>query len=256
MWQSFVILLREGFESFLLVAITSAYLRKTGRQILKSAVNWGLVASLALSALLGYIVFVTSASQPFWEGVMGLVSAFLVGGFVIHMWKTASHLKQDMEKKLAEKTDAHTGRAAWWGVFVFTVFMISREGMETALMLIQVHSTDVVSGALLGALGAATIAFAWTRVGRLINVKLFFQVTSIFLLLFVVQILFNASHEFSEAGVLPNSEWWHNFSEPYGPDGIYGKWVSLGMVGVCASWLLFAWLKDNNKKTASQAPPR
>ena len=256
MWQAFVILLREGFESFLLVAITAAYLRKTQREVLMPAVYWGVVASFAASVLLGWAVFATSASQPLMEGILGVVSAFLVGGFVIHMWKTASHLKQDMEKKLAEKTNENVGQAAWWGVFIFTVFMISREGMETALMLIQVHSADVVSGSLLGALGAAAIAFVWTRVGRLINVKLFFQVTSIFLLLFVVQILFNASHEFSEAGIFPNSEWWHNLSEPYGPDGVYGKWVSLGMVGVCALWLLIAWLKDNSKKITSQAPPR
>ena len=248
MWQSFVILLREGFESFLLVAISAAYLRKTHREVLMPAVYWGVVASLAASLLLGWAVFATSASQPLMEGILGVVSAFLVGGFVIHMWKTASHLKQDMEKKLAEKTEAHTSRAAWWGVFIFTMFMISREGMETALMLIQVHSADVVTGSLLGALGASAIAFLWTRVGRLINIKLFFQVTSIFLLLFVVQILFNASHEFAEAGVLPNSEWWHEISEPYGPDGLYGKWVSVVMVGFCALWLLFAWFKDSRKK--------
>lgn len=249
MWQAFIILLREGFESFLLVAITVAYLRKTHREVLMPAVYWGLLASLGASALLGWAVFVTSASQPLMEGILGVISAFLVGGFVVHMWKTAPYLKQDMEKALAEKTQERTGQAAWWGTFIFTVFMISREGMETALMLIQVHSSEVVTGSLLGALGASAIAFVWTKVGRLINVKLFFQVTSIFLLLFVVQILFNASHEFAEAGVLPNSEYWHNFSEPYGPDGVYGKWVSVAMVCICAIWLLVAWVRESSKKT-------
>ncbi len=253
MWQSFVIVLREGFESFLLVAITAAYLRKTHREALMPAVNWGVVASLVASALLGVILFQTSANQPLWEGVMGLVSAILVGSFVIHMWKTAPHLKQDMEKSLAEKTSGQTGKAAWWGVFVFTVFMISREGMETALMLIQVHSADVVTGSLLGAFAAAAIAFLWTRVGRLINLKLFFQVTSIFLLLFVVQILIYSFHEFTETGLIPNAEYWHVLSEPYGPDGLYGRWYSVFMVAVCAGWMLSAWIFDSSKKNPSQA---
>ncbi len=244
MWQSFVIVLREGFESFLLVAITAAYLRKTHREVLMPAVWWGVVASLVASALLGFILFQTSASQPLWEGVMGLISAFLVGGFVIHMWKTAPHLQQDMEKALAEKTHENTGKAAWWGVFIFTVFMISREGMETALMLIQVHSKDVVSGALLGALAAAAIAFIWTRVGRVINLKLFFQVTSVFLLLFVVQILIYSFHEFTETGYFPNSEYWHQLTEPYGPDGLYGQWYSVLMVAVCTVWMLSAWISQ------------
>ena len=247
MLQAFIITLREGFESFLMVAITAAYLRKINQPQLLMAVGWGLLGALAASALIGFVVFHTS-SQPLWEGAMGVISAFLVGGFVIHMWKTAPHLKQDMEKELSQKTYAPTAKAAWWGVFVFIIFMIAREGMETALMLFQVHSPDIVSGVFFGVLGAAAVALLWMRVGRLINLKLFFQVTSIFLLLFVVQILFNSSHEFAEAGVLPNSEWWHNLSEPYGPDGVYGKWVSVVMVAICALWLLFAWATDRSKK--------
>ena len=256
MFQAFVILLREGFESFLMVAITVAYLRKIRQENLLPAVTWGVVTSLVVSFLLGYVIFQASISEPLWEGAMGLVSAFLVGGFVIHMWKTAPHLKQDMEKKLAEKAHAPTAKSAWWGVFLFTIFMISREGVETAIMLIQVHTTGVISGSLLGALAATAIAWVWSHVSRLINLKLFFQATSIFLLLFVLQILLFAFHEFSEAGLLPNSEYWHNLTEPYGPDGIYGKWISVGTVLICASWIVIVWVTDRFKKNSSQAPSR
>lgn len=243
MWQAFVIVLREGFESFLLVAITVTYLQKTRREALLSAVNWGVLAALAFSALLGFVIFSTSSNQPLWEGVMGLISAVFVGAFVVHMWKTAPHLKSDMEKKLAEKTDAPTPKAAWWGVFAFTIFMISREGMETALMLFQVHTPGVVAGSFFGALAAAAVAFMWLRVGHLINLKLFFQVTSIFLLIFVVQILIYTFHEFTETGLFSNAEHWHNLTEPYGPDGIYGKWISLATVALCVGWLVIAELK-------------
>ena len=251
MYQAFVIVLREGFESFLLVAITVAYLQKTRREGLLSAVNWGVLAALGVSAILGFAIFHTS-SEPLWEAAMGLVSAFLVGGFVMHMWKTAPHLKQDMEKKLAEKTTAPTPKAAWWGVFIFTVFMIAREGMETALMLFQIHTAGVVSGVLLGALAAAGIALLWVRVGNRINLKLFFQVTSIFLMFFVVQILIYSFHEFTETGLMPNGEYWHVLTEPYGPDGVYGKWMSLATVALCLGWLMVAEFKHNWKKRPSR----
>ena len=49
MLQAFVITLREGLEAFLIVAISLAYLRKTGRGRLVPAVHWGIATSLVVS---------------------------------------------------------------------------------------------------------------------------------------------------------------------------------------------------------------
>ena len=55
--------------------------------------------------------------------------------------------------------------------------------------------------------------------------------TAVFLLLFVVQLAIYAFHELTEAGVLPlDNEFWHVATEPYGPEGIYGHWLSYGLV--------------------------
>ena len=243
MIQAFVIVLREGFESFLIVAIIAAYLQKTGRQSLMPAVYWGIAASIFVSVLLGVFVL-QGASQPLWEGITGAVSAVMVTWFVVHMWQTAPHLKKDLEAKLNEKISVPTSRAATVGVFSFTTFMIAREGMETALLLLQVHEASVLTGAFFGTLAATAMALLWWKLGRLINLKLFFQVTAIFLLLFVCQIVIYSIHEFTEAGIFPNSEAWHIATEPYGPDGIYGKWISLGTVILCGVWLLIAGMKD------------
>ena len=42
MLQAFVITLREGLEAFLIVAISLAYLRKSGQHQLVPAVHWGI----------------------------------------------------------------------------------------------------------------------------------------------------------------------------------------------------------------------
>src|SRR5947207_7093637 len=136
-------------------------------------------------------------------------------------------------------------------MFLFTFLMITREGMETALMLLQVHSSEMLSGALLGLCAAGGFAWGWAKFGHLINVKRFFQVTGIFLLLFMLQVGIYSFHEFSEAGVLPNSEVIHAATEKFSPDGIYGKWFSVVMIAVCALWLLVGWLKDRMKPTPS-----
>jgi high-affinity iron transporter len=129
-------------------------------------------------------------------------------------------------------------------VFLFTVLTISREGMETALLLLQVRSPRLIWGALLGLGAAIAMAWAWAQFGHLINVKRFFQVTGIFLLLFMAQVAIFTFHEFAEAGLLPNSEALHTATEKFSADGLYGKWFSVVMVGACAAWLIGAWVID------------
>jgi high-affinity iron transporter len=127
--------------------------------------------------------------------------------------------------------------------------MVTREGMETALMLIQVRDRNFVLGSLLGIAAAATMSWAWAHFGHRINVKRFFQVTGIFLLLFTAQIIFYSIHEFSEAEMLgAKSEAIHVATEPFSPVGIYGKWISVAMVGLCAAWLIAVSLIDRMRR--------
>src|SRR5206468_5625313 len=234
MIPALIIVFREGFEAFLTVAIILAYLRKTGREWLRPAVYWGIAASVIASFVLGWELM--RVNQSLWEGVLGIVAAVLVASFVVHVWRTAPHMKRDMETHLGTASTQSSRLLATAAVFGFTLLMVTREGMETALMLIQVRNGRFIIGSLLGIGAAALMSWAWAHYGHRINVKRFFQVTGLFLLLFTVQIVFYAIHEFSEAGLLPNSEAIHNATEPFSPVGVYGKWVSVSLVGLYDRW--------------------
>jgi len=266
MLQSFIIVLREGFESFLLVAVIFSYLRRTGQRQLTSAVYVAIVAALGLSAALGYLLFQMQTgnsenierylgagvarflgNEALREAVLGSVAIVMVASLVVYMWRTGSQLKQRMEQRLGEVSQERTGWMAFLGVFLFTALIISREGMETALMLLQVRTPRLIWGALLGLAAAGGFALAWGRFGHLINVKRFFQVTGVFLLLFMLQVAIYTFHEFAEAEVLPNSEALHAATEKFSPDGLYGQWFSVAMVGFCALWLVGARLFDQSK---------
>ncbi|HXA15797.1 MAG TPA: FTR1 family protein [Thermoanaerobaculia bacterium] len=243
MIPALIIVFREGFEAFLSVAIILAYLRKTGRNSLRPAVYAGIVTSIVASFALGW--WLMRVNQSFWEGVLGLIAAVLVASFVVHVWRTAPKMKGDMERRLDVYSSATSRLLAVAGVFGFTVLMVTREGMETALMLIQVRNSRFILGSLLGIAAAAAMSWAWAHYGHRIDIKRFFQVTGLFLLLFTLQILFYSIHEFSEAEVLGRwSEAIHNATEPFSPVGIYGKWLSVLMVGLCAAWLVGASMKD------------
>jgi high-affinity iron transporter len=236
MIPALIIVFREGFESFLAVAIIFAYLRKTNRDWLRPAVWWGIVVSLVTSAALGWWLKTNSEHQPLYEGILALVAAVLVITFVIHVWRIAPHMKRDLEARL-ETQAARSSKLAWFGIFGFTVFMITREGMETALMLIQVRMPQFWLGCGLGLVAAAALSWSWAHFGHRINMKRFFQVTGLFLLLFALQIVFYGIHELSEAAVLPNSEAIHAATEPYSADGRYSVHVLFGILATCGVWL-------------------
>lgn len=242
MLQAFIITLREGLEAFLIVAISLAYLRKSGRHELVPAVRWGIALSILLSMAAAYL-FQRARNQALWEGLLALVAAVSVASLTVHMWRTAKRIKKDIEGHL-QTSALNTGTKAFLGVFVFTLLMISREGMETALLmgtlLFQqgMQSMTVIAGAVMGTLASAFVAWLWSRYGHRVNLALFFQVTAVFLLVFVVQLLIYGFHEMTEANIFPYSEPLHWATEPYGPDGQYGKYLTYLLVMMPLGWLI------------------
>jgi len=253
MLQAFVITLREGLEAFLIIAISLAFLRKSGRRELIPAVHWGIGLSVLLSIGAAYL-FQQASNQALWEGVLAIAAAVSVATLTVHMWRTAKKIKSEIEGHLRASTEK-TGSGAWIGVFLFTLLMISREGMETALLmgtlLTQVQAMTILGGAIAGTVASAAIAILWSRYGHRVNLALFFQVTAIFLMVFVAQLLIYGFHELTEANILPNSEALHWATEPYGPDGVYGQYLTYMLVAVPLGWLLFAMLTG-----ASRQQPR
>jgi high-affinity iron transporter len=252
MLQAFVITLREGLEAFLIVAISLAYLRKSGRRELVPAVHWGIGVSVVLSIVAAWL-FQKASNQALWEGVLALVAAVSVASLTVHMWRTARRIKREIEDHLAVSA-LKTGSAAFAGVFLFTLLMISREGMETALLmgtlLFQIKAADIIAGAFAGTACAAFVAWIWSRYGHRVNLGLFFQVTAIFLMVFVVQLLIYGFHELTEANILPYSEPLHWATEPYGPDGRYGQYLTYLLVLLPMGWLIAAALMGPRKAPA------
>jgi len=254
MLQIFVITLRESIEAFLIVAITLAYLRKTGRTPLLAAAYWGTGVAVALSIVLG-VALAEVAVQPLWEGLLAAVAAILVLGMVIYMMRAAKHLRTQIGANI-ESAAQKPGSGAWLGVFAFVVLMVTREGMETAFIVnalaLQTKSVQMLIGSVLGIGLASAVAWAWSRYGHRVKLHLFFQVTSIFLLLFVVQLLIYSFHELTETNLLPiNNEYWHEATEPYGPEGVYGQWLSFGLVLVPLTWLAWSWWQDRHPAPAT-----
>ena len=254
MLQMLVVTLREGIEAFLIVAIAIAYLRKTGRDALVPAAWWGTGIAVTLSIVLG-VFLAEFAVLPIWEAVLAAVAAVLVISMVVYMLKHAKKMRGEIGGRIETAARA-PGAGPWIGVFLLVLLMITRErrGDERHLHALarQEESVHMVSGSLIGIALAGLLAWGWSRFGHRVNLGLFFQVTSIFLVLFALQLLVYSFHEATEANVLPiDNSYWHIATEPYGPEGEYGAMLSYALVLLPGLWI--AWAAFARRRNAGPA---
>ena len=205
MIQAFVITLREGIEAFLIVAISLAYLRKSGRAELIRAVHWGIVAALAVSAAGGYLLYrrlesgmARRAAGPHRRGLGGRPDR-------AHVARGPAYERR--HRGPPAHLERRAGAAAFLGVFLFTALMISREGMETvaAPAAAPAGAPARRSAPSWASSGASFVAWLWSRYGHRVPLTLFLQTTAIFLFIFVVQLFIYGIHEMSEQNFLPYS---------------------------------------------------
>ncbi|HEY2434741.1 MAG TPA: FTR1 family protein [Vicinamibacterales bacterium] len=255
--QAFVITLREGLEAFLIVALTLTYLRKRGLVALGAAVRWGIVAGVMVS-IFGGVILYGARNQERLEGPLALVAAGSVAFLTVQMWRAGRHMKDEIEARL-EASVSSTRVGARAGVFLFTLFMIAREGMETVLLLVQLRGLmPLLAGACLGSAAAAAVGWGWTRYGRRVPLALFFQMTALFLFVFLVQLSIQAVHEMAEQGMLPASALIHERTEAWGPDSAFGHVLSYLLAGLPLMWLAVSRLRQTRRahgQTASVPPP-
>jgi len=200
---------REGLEAALILGIVMGVLRRVGRRDQEKMV-WlgaGLAALLSLGAGIGLyalgIGFEGRAEEVF-EGLAMLLAAGVLTWMIFWMEKQGRQIQAGLERDVRRAATVG-GR---WAIFSLAFLAVLREGIELALFLtaatFTVTAAATVVGGLLG-LAAAVLAgwliFASTT--RL-NVRAFFQVTSILLILFAAGLVAHGFHELNEAGWVPS----------------------------------------------------
>lgn len=195
MLSTFVITLREGVEAALVVGIVLAYLNQANRSSLNRWVYAGVGAGILASIAVGITFIWTLASldtsnqvyapvfKPFLEAVFGLIAIALLSWMLIWMTQQAKSLKGEVEQDLDRAIQTN----AAWGVFGLIFFAVLREGFETVVFIAaqSQQGRAPVIGALGGLLGAIVIGILLFKLGIKINLKQFFQVMGVFLLLIV-----------------------------------------------------------------------
>ena len=212
MLPAFLLALREGLEAALIVGIVLGVLRKLGHNRQQVSVWQGAVAAIAVSlvaALLLYAVGLKmegSAEQIF-EGVTMLLAAAILTWMIFWMQTQGRRINRELETGVRQAVSGMGGNKGHWALFSVAFIAVLREGIETALFLTATTFTAggqaTLLGALLGLSVAAALGYILFATTRQLNVKRFFQVTSVLLILFAAGLVAHSIHEFNEVGWIP-----------------------------------------------------
>jgi len=205
---SFLITLREGLEAALIVGIILAYLARTGNRHRSGTVWAGTAGAVVLSVVAGALIFLTAGSiegraEELFEGIAMFTAAGVLTYMIFWMRRQAINIKAHLQAQV--NLALQSGSALALGLLAFVA--VGREGIETALfMFAATQAASPLAATVGGALGlaaAVVLGYFLYRGTYRLNLRAFFNVTSVLLLLFAAGLLAHGLHEFIEAAVIP-----------------------------------------------------
>jgi high-affinity iron transporter len=208
MFPSYLLALREGLEAALIIGIVLGAVRKIRRSDLAPAIWYGVVSAAIVSLVT--VIFLTrfglsleGRTEQIFEGATMLLAAGVLTWMIFWMNRQSRTIKSELEAGVHRAAAGNSNRALFGLAFLAVV----REGIELALFLAaSAFATDAqqtLIGSLLG-LGTAAL-LGWSLFASTVRLDLrrFFQVTGVLLILFAAGLVAHSVHEFNEAGWIP-----------------------------------------------------
>ncbi len=190
MATALLIMLREGFEAALVVAIVFAYLRRIERLDLSRAVWQGVGVAVGISLAVGVVVHITignleGAARLRSFAAISFLALCVLTWMVFWMRRQARAIKGDLEHRVDA---ALMGDNVARNLAAVALLAVLREGIEAALFLIAAATEDsgwsVLIGGLIGLALASLVAWVVYYGGRSLPMKAFFTVTGVILIVF------------------------------------------------------------------------
>jgi high-affinity iron transporter len=215
MLAGFLLALREGIEAALIISIVLGMLKKMNRSDRARVVWLGVAGAALISVGVAIVLNVIGAefegaAELAFEGFTMLFGAAVLTWMIFWMQQQGRQIQKGLEAQVREALSG--GQTA--ALLSVAFFAVLREGIELALFLTAVNfSAPVVGGEapILGWLGGILGLIAAIMIGWLLyesaiklNLRRFFQFTSMVLIFFAAGLVGQAVHEFNELGWIPS----------------------------------------------------
>jgi high-affinity iron transporter len=217
MIPTFVIFLREGVEASMIVAILLSYLDQIGQRRHFRDIFLGVGAALVLvlgGGIAAYSLihqYEGSTVQTIFETITFLLAATVLTYMTFWMQKHSRTMRDELQRRSEEALEGRTR----WGLGLLAFQAVGREGLETMVFTLAIvfasssqapttsHGHGLLFGALLGLALALAIAYVIFKLGRRLNLGIFFRVIGIVLMVFAAGLLADAVENMQQLGWLP-----------------------------------------------------
>ena len=247
--QSFLIIVREGFEAILVIGAVVALLIKTGhRERLRSiwiGIALGLVASGATAVVMKTLLAAMPASREIVEATSMLIAVVVL--FSVSYWLISKVEAAKWQKFIREKVNSALEHGGGKALALVAFLAVYREGAETALFYQALFNEgpnvglSLALGIVAGFVVLAVVFTLFYRYGVRIPMRPFFTVTSILLYYMAFVFMGKGIRELQEGNIMPITV------IPGGPHvdtmGIYPSVETLTAQGILIVLLLFATIK-------------
>jgi high-affinity iron transporter len=230
MVKSLIILFREGFEAFLILFIVLGTLKQLNTKQYIKTVYWGAASALLASLFLAWVFRLVQLefegiTEYIFEGITMIATSILLAFMILWLirFKTnTSVIKNEVKGYVSQQRSL--------GIFALIFFSIFREGVETVLFFAS-QDFNLIGG-LAGLLMAFVLCYLIFTGTFTLNFKLFFNVTTIILLLIAAGLMAHGIHELHEAKIIPEViEHVWDINPPVLEEGVYPLFHEKGLVG-------------------------
>ncbi len=201
--------LREGLEAILVVVIILLYLRKTNQRIYYKYVYLGIILAVAASAVFAIIFSIvfggfTGILEKIFEGTTFIISGIFILTLVLWVSKEGPKMRENLEGKIEESINTQKV----FSISITTFIIIIREGIELVLLTTgaasvgSLNQVSVILGSMIGLAISILIGLLIFYGVKSINLRTFFKITNIMLIMFAAGLITYGIHEFIEAGII------------------------------------------------------
>jgi high-affinity iron transporter len=209
-FESFLIILREGFEAILVIGAVVTFLTKTGhRERLRSiwvGVILALVASLATAIVLATVLRALPATREIIEGGTMLVAVAVL--FSVSYWLISKVEAARWQQFIRDKVNAALSHGGGKALAIVAFLAVYREGAETALFYQALFHDGprsilpITLGIVIGGIVLTAVFVLFHRFGVKLPLRPFFAVTSVLLYYMAFVFMGKGVRELQEGNVV------------------------------------------------------
>ena len=214
--NEFIIVFRESLEACLIVGIIYTLLEKNNLHREIKQLWFGVFSALIASVIVGVLLnnIKESIGNASIEAMVESVFMFLTAGL---LWYVIFWLSKHVSDRAGLEGQTQRAMAtSGYGVFLVVFFAVLREGFETSIFLMgsfSILQTFSYIGFFTGMLTAILIGYFVVIQGRRVNLRSFFQVTTLLLVIFASGMVAYGTHEAEEFIVKGNHLDWIGLEE-------------------------------------------